>query len=298
MKKLDDYLQKVGTQLMTQVIDSYDDDYHTHSFYEIFYIVTGSIEHETADKRKTLNTGDMYFLRPNDGHIFYRDSFNTSQHRDILISESLFKRACDFLDPTFFNLIEQSKTAFSIKLSPQELSSFENELQNFSEQQERLPSVDLSATENVIAVKLLYSLLSRLNYYNKKNYPQWITDLITLLNNKNSFVKPLSELLEEVNYNRSYISRRFTQIVGVSPIEYFLNAKIAYAVKLLRFTQMPITEIAIASGFNTITYFNRIFKKMFGVSPSTYRQNIQPAIIKSETDKTKSPPPPPSKISH
>ena len=72
-------------------------------------------------------------------------------------------------------------------------------------------------------------------------------------------------------YTKKYLSSRPS-----------VDAKLSFSVKLLQFTQEPITEVAIQSGFSTITYFNRVFKKCFGISPREYRNKNTPSPRKSQ----------------
>ena len=273
MNVLQNYLQIKGVNMMTQKIDSSDDRYHSHLFFEFFYIVSNSIRHEVNGEVCELSVGDIYFLRPGDSHTFHRERNNACEHRDILLSYDLVKRTCDFLDSSFFNVLISSKQPLKFKLSQAELITLESQFTEFSNLQATAIGVNLSSRENFLAATLINMLLSRLQTYHSENYPPWVQKLITELNDKNNFVKPINELLCDINYNHCYISRTFTKHVGMTISEYFINAKIFYSVKLLRFTQMSITEVAISSGFTTITYYNRVFKKQFGVSPSEYRKN-------------------------
>ena len=273
MNILQNYLQMKGVQMMTQKTDSCDDRYHSHLFFEVFYITSKSIEHEVNGEKTLLSVGDIYFLRPGDSHTFLRDKKNTSEHRDILLSGALVKRACDYLDDSFYNIFTSSKQPFRFKLAQSEFNVLEDEFTSFSNVQATAISVNLSSRENYLAVLLLNMLLARLQNHHASIYPVWVQNLIAELNDKDNFVKQVNEILDNVNYNNCYISRAFTKHVGMTISEYFINAKIFYSVKLLRFTQMSIAEVAISSGFSTITYYNRVFKKQFGVSPSEYRKN-------------------------
>ena len=285
MNILQNYLQMKGVQLMTQKTDNNDDRYHSHLFFEIFYIVSGSIEHEVNDERSLLSLGDICFLRPGDNHTFHREFGNNCEHRDILLSTELVKRTCDFLDETFLNVLTSSKQPFSFKLSQAEYNTLEAEFTAFSDLQATAIGVDLSAKENYLAVVLFNMIISRLQNYNAKNLPDWLQRLITQLNDKDNFVKQINEILEGISYNQCYISRAFSKHIGMTISQYFNNAKIFYSVKLLRFSQMSISEIAISSGFDSITYYNRVFKKHFGVSPTEYRNNVVKASPKGAKGK-------------
>ncbi|TVY11005.1 AraC family transcriptional regulator [Paenibacillus cremeus] len=70
------------------------------------------------------------------------------------------------------------------------------------------------------------------------------------------------------------LSRAIKQVTGINFIDYLTNLRIGHAKELLRTTSMKINEIADEVGYQQ-TYFNRIFKKAEGVSPSQYREMFQ-----------------------
>lgn len=71
------------------------------------------------------------------------------------------------------------------------------------------------------------------------------------------------------------LSRAFKQITGVNFIDYVTNLRIERAKELLRDTEMKINEVAESVSYQH-TYFNRIFKKYEGITPSQYREMSRP----------------------
>lgn len=282
MNVLQNYLKNTGVHLMTHKVSSGDNKYHSHLFYEIFYITSQEILHEANRKKQMLSTCDICFLRPQDSHTFHRAKSNRSEHRDILCSVDLVKRACDYLDPSFFDILNNAADPFIFKLTQREFNELEREFTEFSSLQMSFTDVNLSFSENVLAVKLFNLLFVKLQNFTSTNYSQLVRSLISQLNDTDNFVKSTREILEDYNYNPSYISRVFSKEVGITISEYFVNAKLSFSVKLLQFTQEPITEVAIQSGFSTITYFNRVFKKCFGISPREYRNKNTPSSQKAQ----------------
>jgi AraC-like DNA-binding protein len=53
-----------------------------------------------------------------------------------------------------------------------------------------------------------------------------------------------------------------------------IEARLTTARELLRYSSLPILEVALASGFNEISHFNRLFRKRVGKSPGQYRQDL------------------------
>ena len=82
----------------------------------------------------------------------------------------------------------------------------------------------------------------------------------------------ISELSATYRKNEKYLGRLFKREIGLSFGEYVLTKRLKKAEKLLKTTNEKIIEIALECGFDNISYFNRVFKKKNGVSPSEYRR--------------------------
>ena len=67
--------------------------------------------------------------------------------------------------------------------------------------------------------------------------------------------------------------RNFKNSMGVSPLRYINNLKIARAKELLSFGMCSVSEAAFLSGFHDECYFSREFKRLVGVSPSDYKKS-------------------------
>lgn len=77
-------------------------------------------------------------------------------------------------------------------------------------------------------------------------------------------------LAKESGYCYSYFSELFEEIYDQSPIKMVTDLRLKYAKELLITNRYSINEIAVLSGFNSISYFSKVFKKNFGVSPKKY----------------------------
>lgn len=78
------------------------------------------------------------------------------------------------------------------------------------------------------------------------------------------------------HYNEKYLGRLFKRLAGVSLSTYVNERRLARAKELLAGKESVIS-IATRVGFNNVTYFNRVFRAAFGVTPSAYRQALKHA---------------------
>lgn len=80
------------------------------------------------------------------------------------------------------------------------------------------------------------------------------------------------ELAAVVGVSKDYLSHIFKQELGLSPWEYLTRFRIQRAKALLVETQSSVTTIALEAGFDDLSYFNRVFRKQAGCSPTAYRE--------------------------
>ena len=94
---------------------------------------------------------------------------------------------------------------------------------------------------------------------------------------RNDYSKPLTldDLAEEAQLNKQYFCRAFRQATGKAPIDYLNYYRIECAAEQLSLSYVSITEIALSCGFNDLSYFNRLFKRSKGVTPSNYRKRFR-----------------------
>jgi len=84
----------------------------------------------------------------------------------------------------------------------------------------------------------------------------------------------LEELTREAGVSRSVLAERFTQLVGVPPMQYLAQWRIQLAASLLRTSQASLAEIAERVGYGSEAALSRAFKRQVGVAPAPYRRGI------------------------
>jgi AraC-like DNA-binding protein len=87
----------------------------------------------------------------------------------------------------------------------------------------------------------------------------------------------LDELARDVGLSRSILAERFTELVGIPPIQYLAQWRIQLAASLLRTTTASLAEIAKQVGYGSEAALSRAFKRWVGVAPAHYRRDPAPA---------------------
>lgn len=84
----------------------------------------------------------------------------------------------------------------------------------------------------------------------------------------------LAEVAKAVNCSTFYFCKMFKKATGLHFTEYLARVRIEKAKNLLLNPNLRISEIAYEVGFQSLTHFNRVFRRLVGESPTEYRQKL------------------------
>jgi AraC-like DNA-binding protein len=81
----------------------------------------------------------------------------------------------------------------------------------------------------------------------------------------------LRKVAKAVSISANHLSEKFKQVTGVNFVDYIARTRFEKACDLLRNSNLRISEVGFAVGFQSLSQFNRVFKKLEGKSPTQYR---------------------------
>jgi len=84
----------------------------------------------------------------------------------------------------------------------------------------------------------------------------------------------IEELSNELGLSRVHLYRKLKSLIDLSPSNYVRHFRLRKAAVMLQQSDMRVSEIAYAVGFQDLNYFSKSFKKLFGLSPSEFRDTI------------------------
>ncbi|MDD3925599.1 MAG: AraC family transcriptional regulator [bacterium] len=145
---------------------------------------------------------------------------------------------------------------------------------------------DQSITARALAVRgYMYLILTELlrlypcqamgekRYVSLRSQLQDLAGILARINADLSAPPTLSEAASIAGMSAAYFSRFFKHKLGKGYIEYIHETRLNRSAHLLCSTQLPIGEIALQTGFNSANFFNRLFIRRYGVTPTQFRKS-------------------------
>jgi len=139
----------------------------------------------------------------------------------------------------------------------------------------------VSQKEHESAVKLLsifaqhLAMLSNQVFIQQENAePPVITKARAYIHEHQTEEIKLGQVAKAVNMSSYYFCKMFKKVTGINFTDYVARIRIEKSKNLLLNPNLRISEIAFEVGFQSLTHFNRVFKKILGQSPTEYRAQL------------------------
>ncbi len=105
--------------------------------------------------------------------------------------------------------------------------------------------------------------------------PPMVTKARQYIQEKKSEDLSLADVARAVNVSTFYFCKMFKKATGLNFTEYLSRVRIEKAKNLLLNPNLRVSEIAYDVGFQSLTHFNRVFRKIQGLSPTDYRRSLK-----------------------
>lgn len=252
---------------------------HFHPEYEIYYLIEGDRYYFIESETFYIQEGTLVFINANDIHK--TDAAKSSFHDRLLLSikgEWLnpFLHALGFSSiETFFN----SHKIFPLSVDSQKV------IQKLIEEIAYELKEEREGYEYIVKMKLTQILIYLLRYQNASPFPleqrlsqstkhKKVQEITTYIQNHLHRKLTLELLAQNFYISKGHLSHIFKDVTGLTVTEYINIQRIRYAKTLLESSMWNMTRISEMCGYDSITYFEKVFRKYNNTSPLKYRQMI------------------------
>ena len=255
---------------------------HFHSEYEIIYIKEGTGTRFLGNSITKFQAGDILLIGSNLPHFMKSDEEYHSGNTDLRVKGTIIQFEKEFMYsainhyPHFIkikNLFQESQRGIYFAAA------------NFPKLQDLIEKIPLENGLNqlMLFLEILKEMsetenrqtISTTDFVNETIYDTARIDkIISYLNKNYTRNISLDEIASFAAMNSSAFCRYFRSKTGKSFKNYILDMRIGYACKLLLMEDISISQLSIQCGFETISHFNKTFKKNTGYVPSQYRKTM------------------------
>lgn len=257
---------------------------HYHPEFELTLIVKSFGQRRIGDNIENFNEGDLVLVGNNLPHVWKNDEifFNNMAH--MKAQAICVKFLPNFAGSGFLNRPEMSgiktlleeKAPLGIKLLGTLREEVEKIMFELPELGETERFIQLLQILNLISKSTEYRLLASISYQNEnlKNAHRINIVLDYIMEHYEEELK-LEKIAGLVNMNKNAFCRFFKKGTRKSLFTVINEVRIGKACQHLTETDMNILQVCYACGFNTISNFNKAFKKLNGISPTLYRKGMK-----------------------
>ena len=236
---------------------------HSHDFCEILYVAGGAGEAILEGKKFRLAPGDLVVVNP--GTLHEERSDAKAPLRLIFLAIRDFAvpgLPAGCLSQEKYRVLSCGDYRYKMDIYLREL------LQETSSQIEFYQEISQGL---VSALLVLVMRLIRINPEDEAALSQECQKIKEYLDQNFTSPITLDSLSETVYISKHYLSHLFKEQTGVSPIKYLTSKRMEKACELLSETELPVSEVSKAVGYENPLYFSQVFKRIYGISPVKYR---------------------------
>lgn len=254
----------------------YRDYVEAHDFWELCYVIKGSVQVLLDDVSITVNVHQLVLIPPNKKHSFL--SQNGNESKAFVICFDSFSQV---LLPISACVFEEDAVQCSCmeKIIEECATTFHTNDNGMLE----VISSPVFGGQQALLMQLEYLLITLVRRISEQKNPGivFISDenfyadlgkmMLRFLRENIHRKLTLDDICSKFSYSKSFLCKIFKEQTGQTLMDCFNRLKIEEAKRLLTQTNQSVTDIAGSLGFREVKYFDAIFKKFTGATPVIYR---------------------------
>ena len=244
--------------------------FHDHRFYEIFLVKEGYLKHMINGREQVLEPGSLLFIRDFDYHCFMEHNSPQFEFINLSFMDTILTSLFEYLGSGF-----PSSELLSAEIpSPVILTVKERERLLYS--MNEISSINSNNAETDFRI-LLFEIFTKFfhNYTEKKDdIPLWLEFAYEKMKSYSNFILGEKRLVDLAGKSREHVARQMRKYYNVTPSEYITELKLNYAVNLMQNSNLSVTDICYESGFQNLSWFNKLFKQKYNMPPAKYRKQL------------------------
>ena len=247
---------------------------HWHDEFEIIYVKSGFLTVSISGENYIGKPGDAFVVSPGNLHFMGSQTGNVDYFTFLFPLKYISFRTDDILDDKLLELLNSGHLMISPEIEDTVKEQCEQLVEIYGAKKEESQSkITAQIKTKIILSQFILKLWKKgfivENDTSGKNTVE--KEMVSYIQQNFTGKILLKEFGKQFHLSEKYISRYFKEHFHITISQYVTYLRLEHAKQLLQDTDIPVTEVAMQSGYQNVSYFIRSFKKTYGMSPLKYR---------------------------
>ena len=249
---------------------------HWHDEFEIIYVRSGFLTVSISGESYIGKTGEAFVVSPGNLHPMGSQSGTVDYYTFLFPLKYISFRTDDMLDEKLLEPLNSGHLMICPRVKDTAKELCEQLIEIYEAKNDESESkITTQVRTKIILLQFILEMWKKgfviENDTSGRNTVE--KEMVSYIQQNFTGKISLREFGEQFHLSEKYISRYFKEHFHITLSQYVTYLRLEHAKQLLQDTDIPVTDVAMQSGYQNVSYFIRSFQKAYAVSPLKYRKN-------------------------
>lgn len=249
---------------------------HWHDEFEIIYVRSGFLTVSISGESYIGKTGEAFVVSPGNLHLMGSQSDTVDYYTFLFPLKYISFRTDDMLDEKLLEPLNSGHLMICPRVKDTAKELCEQLIEIYMAKKDESESkIATQVRTKIILLQFILEMWKKgfviENDTSGRNTVE--KEMVSYIQQNFTGKISLREFGEQFHLSEKYISRYFKEHFHITLSQYVTYLRLEHAKQLLQDTDIPVTDVAMQSGYQNVSYFIRSFQKAYAVSPLKYRKN-------------------------
>ena len=249
---------------------------HWHDEFEIIYVRSGFLTVSISGESYIGKTGEAFVVSPGNLHLMGSQSGTVDYYTFLFPLKYISFRTDDMLDEKLLEPLNSGHLMICPRVKDTAKELCEQLIKIYEAKKDESESkITTQVGTKIILLQFILEMWKKgfviENDTSGRNTVE--KEMVSYIQQNFTGKISLREFGEQFHLSEKYISRYFKEHFHITLSQYVTYLRLEHAKQLLQDTDIPVTDVAMQSGYQNVSYFIRSFQKAYAVSPLKYRKN-------------------------
>ena len=249
---------------------------HWHDEFEIIYVRSGFLTVSISGESYIGKTGEAFVVSPGNLHLMGSQNGTVDYYTFLFPLKYISFRTDDMLDEKLLEPLNSGHLMICPRVNDTAKELCEQLIEIYEAKNDESESkITTQVRTKIILLQFILEMWKKgfviENDTSGRNTVE--KEMVSYIQQNFTGKISLREFGEQFHLSEKYISRYFKEHFHITLSQYVTYLRLEHAKQLLQDTDIPVTDVAMQSGYQNVSYFIRSFQKAYAVSPLKYRKN-------------------------